>query len=354
MDKQLTINISTGTILKIIFWGVLVAAIFYLRDVVLVILTAIVLASFIDLIIEKMTQYRLNWNRTLSVVLIYLTVFMLLAGLFYLFVPVFINEITNLSGVLTALLPASQFLYSLEPETILSAKEVVTGITQNVSIAELVSGIKNSIQGISGGFFNAMISVFGGFVNLVLIIIISFYLSIRERGVENFLRIIIPLSYEDYVISLWNRTEKKIALWIQGQFILGLLVGILVFLGLTILGVQYALLLAVLAALFELIPFGLILAAVPAIFFAYTGGGFPLALWVTGLFVIIQQFENHLLQPLVIKKVVGISPLVVVISILVGAKLAGFWGVILAIPAAVAILEFMEDLERDKVKAKTP
>ena len=353
MDKQITINISTATILKIIFWGVLIIAIYYLRDVVLVLLTSIVLASFIELILQKMTMYHLNINRTLSVVFIYLLVFAILAGLFYLFVPIFVNEITNLSGTLTALFPSSELLRNLEPQTISGAKEVASEISNNVPVAELVTGVKDFIQSVSGGFFDAIISVFGGFINLALIIIISFYLSIREHGIEAFLGIITPVSYEDYVISLWRRTEKKIALWMQGQFVLGLIVGVLIYLGLTILGVQYSLLLAILAAIFELIPFGLILAAIPALLFAYSDGGLPLTLWVTGLFVIVQQFESHLIQPLVIKKVVGISPLVVVLSILIGAKLAGFWGIILAVPSAVAILEFMEDIERDKVKAKT-
>ena len=142
----------------------------------------------------------------------------------------------------------------------------------------------------------------------------------------------------------------KIGKWMQGQLLLGVLIGVLVYLGLTILGVPYALLLAVLAALFELIPlFGPILASIPAIALGFLQS-FSLGFMVVGLYVIIQQFENHLIYPLVVRKVVGVSPILVIISLIVGAKLAGFLGLILAVPIAAAIVEFTDDIQKDKLE----
>lgn len=184
-----------------------------------------------------------------------------------------------------------------------------------------------------------------------MLAVISFYLSINKNGVENFLRIITPDRNEEYVVGLWKRTEHKIGLWFQGQLLLGFLVGVLIYLGLLLFSVQYALLLAVAAAIMELIPFGIILAAIPAIASGYSSGGTTTALEVTGLYVIIQQFESNLIQPLIVKKVVGISSLLVILSLLIGIELAGFWGVILSIPVAVCVMEYFDDLDKKKKAA---
>ena len=122
----------------------------------------------------------------------------------------------------------------------------------------------------------------------------------------------------------------------------------LTYLGLLIFDINYSLLLAIAAAILELIPFGIILAAVPAIAAGYSSSGTAGALQVTALYVIIQQFENNLIQPLIVQKVVGISSLVVILSLLVGVQLAGIWGVFLSIPVAVLLTEMIADVERKK------
>ncbi len=138
----------------------------------------------------------------------------------------------------------------------------------------------------------------------------------------------------------------------QGQLVLAVIVGILVYLGLMILGVPYALLLAVLAGLFEIIPiFGPILAAIPGIAVALTHGGPTEALLVLGLYVIVQQFEAHLIYPVVVKKVVGVPPLLVILALIVGYELAGFLGILLSVPIAGAIQEFVSDVDREKTRA---
>jgi len=120
-----------------------------------------------------------------------------------------------------------------------------------------------------------------------------------------------------------------------------------VYLGLTVLGVKYALVLAVLAAIFELIPvFGPILSSVPAVVVGFVDGGVGLGLLVIALYIIIQQFENHLIYPLVVTKVVGVPPLLVILALLIGWKLVGFLGIILSIPFAAALQEVASDLEK--------
>jgi predicted PurR-regulated permease PerM len=163
------------------------------------------------------------------------------------------------------------------------------------------------------------------------------------------LRVILPLKYEEYVLDLWERTRRKIALWMRGQMLLGALIAILTYLVLAIMGIEYALLLAIIAGMMELIPYGILLALVPAVSFSYLSGGISDAFMVLGAYVIIHQFEVYLFSPLIIKKVTGLSPLIVILSVLVGFELGGFWGLILAIPGAMLFMEIMNDIEKDKI-----
>jgi predicted PurR-regulated permease PerM len=216
----------------------------------------------------------------------------------------------------------------------------------------VLKNISSALADSAGGAFSTFSAIFGGITSFVLIVVFSFYFSVQETGVNDFLRVVTPIGEQAYVLHLWKRSQEKIGKWMQGQLILGVIVGILLYLGLTILGVPYALLLAVIAAVFELIPvFGQILAAVPAVAIGFGAGGPTEALLIIGLFVLVQQFEAHLIYPVVVKKVVGVPPLMVILALLVGFKLFGFLGVLLSVPIAGAIQEFMADVDREKTRA---
>jgi predicted PurR-regulated permease PerM len=207
---------------------------------------------------------------------------------------------------------------------------------------------KAFILNLSGGFFQTLSAAFGGVFNVSLIILISFYLSIQEKGIETFLRIVLPLNIEDYVVDLWNRSSKKIGLWVRGQMLLGAIVAILTYLVLALLGIKYALLLSIVAGIMELVPYGILVALVPAVSFSYLSGGVSSAVMVAGAYLIIHQFEIFLFSPLIIKSIVGLSPIVVILAALIGFELGGIWGVLLAIPSAVLLVEFTSDLEKHK------
>lgn len=348
--SNITINISTNTLLRILLIGVLVFAFIKLIDIVLIVLTAIVIASFVESGAAKLKRF--IKNRTMLVFLIYIVTITIFISLSSVFVPVFVSEMSSLVSSLGQYIPDSSILNSFQPDTISGAKTVVHTLTSNASIGDVIKSTQSLITTLSGGFFDIFGQAFGGALNLSLIVIISFYLSVKEKGIENFLRIITPADSEEYIIDLWQRTERKIGLWVQGQMLLGIIIGLLVYLGLTILGVKYSLVLAIITAFCELVPFGIYLAVIPAVLFSYLDGGVSLGLMVFILYLILHQFENYLIYPLIIKKVIGISPLVVILSILIGANLIGFWGVVLAIPCAVCLLEFMDDIEKKKVLAR--
>ena len=204
------------------------------------------------------------------------------------------------------------------------------------------------LRTLGGNALGVIFSLLGGFDSGLILIVVSFYLASQENGIEHFLRMITPVRDEEYVVDLWARASAKIGRWLRGQLLLGLIVGALVYLALTILGIRYALSLGLLAVILELVPIiGPILAAIPAVFLGFLSS--PLLGFIVALvYVAIQQLESHLLVPVVMQRTVGLNPLVVIISLLVGAKLGGILGMFLAVPLAAAVVEFLTDTDRKK------
>lgn len=340
-DKNITtIDITTFTFLRVILLGLLLAFLYYLRDIVAVVLFSIVIASAIEPAAHWFKRHHIP--RLGGVIIIYLLAFTIIGGIFYLIVPPLFSEVSDFIATTPLLLDTNTL-----PQTVVNLLPSLPGSISNI-ILDVLTGLEDSLAEAASGFFQATATVFGGALSLVLIIVISFYLSVQEHGIENFLRIITPRTYENYVLDLWERSRRKIGLWLQGQLLLGVMVGVMTFLGLTILGVKYALFLAIMVTVFELIPtFGPIISAIPAILIAFLQSP-GLALAVLILYVIVHQFESHLIYPLVVKKTVGVPPILVVIALIVGAKLGGIFGILLAVPIAAVLVEFVHDLALKK------
>ncbi len=346
-----SISISTSTMVRAVVIVLSVILLWVLRDLALVVLTAIVLASFVESAVPHFRKVGIG--RVFGVVIFYVTILLIFAGLFYLFAPLLITEVYNFSNFVASYFPGVSFLSYFQNEAFSGAKDVVNSLSSDLSLVGLVYVSKAFISNLSGGFLKTASVAFGGIFNFVLIILISFYLSIQEKGIENFLRIIIPIQYEAYIVDLWERSRKKIALWMKGQVVLALVVSVLIYLLLSLLGIQYALLLSIIAGVMELVPYGILVALIPAFSFSYVSGGITNALMVTGAYFIVHQFEVFLFAPLIIKKIVGLSPIVIILSALIGFELGGIWGGILAIPVAVIVMEYLSDLEKDKTLART-
>ncbi|OGF61885.1 hypothetical protein A2926_00670 [Candidatus Giovannonibacteria bacterium RIFCSPLOWO2_01_FULL_44_40] len=337
------IEISFWTMFKAALLVILLWALWVLRDIIAVILISIVIASAIEPANHFFARFRVP--RVLSVVLIYLSAFLLFSLIFYLVVPPLFGDILDFVNTLPSYI--EQVLGPQSPLFLL-LPELPGALTD--FLTSLALSLERSIPAVTSGLFSAGASVFGGVLSFVLLIVISFYLSVQEHGIENFLRIITPLEHEFYILDLWRRSQRKIGRWLQGQILLGVLVGVIVFLGLTILDVKYAILLAILTATFEVIPvFGPIMAAIPAIAIALIQSPL-LGLLVLGLYFVVQQFENHLIYPLVVRKTVGVPPLLVVLSLVIGGTLGGFFGLVLAVPAAAVLVEFLNDVSERRVR----
>jgi predicted PurR-regulated permease PerM len=275
---------------------------------------------------------------------VYLLFFAIFFSIVFFLLPPVLNETSLLLATLPTYLETIGATDALTQGAILETRSLINGISLGDATQQ---NLDTFLSSLSGNFIAAMSVIFGGVLSFLLIVVFSFYFAVNERGIEEFLRVVTPIRHENYVLDLWRRAQLKIGLWMQGQFLLAVLIGVLTYLGLSILGIQYALVLAVIAGVMELIPlFGPILAAVPAVAIAFANGGFAIALVVVALYLIIQQFENHLIYPLVVTKVVGVPPILVILALLVGAKLAGFLGILLSVPVAAALQELFTDMER--------
>lgn len=343
-EKNLTINITRGTFIGI-FLTLLVLGFFYfareaLTEIIIVVLFSVIIASGVEPAARWFQKYKIP--RVLSVIFIYLIGFSIIGLIFYLIVPTIFSELSNLSAKLSSYTD-EPFKAGFIAKWLPRLPESVIDILQNITVKS-----EDYIKSFIGGFSGVVSTIFGGVFSLVLIIILSFYLSVQEKGIENFLRVVTPVKHEKYIVDLWLRSRQKIGKWLQGQILLGVLVGVFVYLGLTILGVPYALVFAVLAGAFELIPiFGPILASIPPIIIAFLQSP-TLALMVIALYFLIQQFENHLIYPLVVSKIVGVPPILTILALFVGGKLGGLFGILLAIPIIAVLVEIMNDIEKKK------
>ncbi|MBA3789229.1 AI-2E family transporter [Patescibacteria group bacterium] len=351
MNKQVNVTISLSTILTILLIGAGAYALWILRGLVLLVLTAVVIASAIEPGVIAFRRLRIP--RVLAVSLMYILVFGTLFGIIYFFFPPILNDTENFLSIIP------QYLNTLNlPGGVLNGTPFGTpsGAHQSQSIFQTLFAFQSAFSvGTSAGAFRLISTFFGGVFSLFIVVVLSFYFAIQETGVEDFLRLVTPSRFETYVIDLWHRAQVKIGQWMQGQLLLSLIGAVIIYLGLLIIGVPDALLLAVFTGIAELIPiFGSFIAGFPAVIIAYSAGGVPLALIVAGLFIIVNQFEGNLIHPLVVKKVVGVPPLLVLLAIIAGGDLAGFLGVVLAVPLAAVVREALGDYDRRKRRLASP
>jgi len=340
-NTHITISITTETVLKTIGILCACAAVYYLFDLVLVVGAAIVIASAIEPLTGWCVSRRVP--RVLAVLALYLSFFAVIFFVVYVFVPPLFDEMA---------LVASQIPRYLESSDVLGSPTLKQVVMTLVPVGDVIPAVRDTLGGASRSAIDTVAMIFGGALNFILIVVLSFYLSVQDHGIESFLQLVTPEKYEDYVIDLWRRARRKIGLWMQGQMLLGLLIGVFAYLALSILGMKYALLLALVAAVFEVIPvFGPVMAAVPAVAIAFSDS-FALGFLVLGFYIIIQQFENHLIYPLVVRKVVGVPPLLVIIALIVGGRLGGILGIMLSVPVASALMELIEDMEKRRLSRK--
>lgn len=330
MDRK--IEITWGSLWRIVVMLTAVSMVFAMRHVVALLFLAIVISSALDAPLNWLERRKIP--RIMGILFILITGFSVVALLLYTVVPIAVIEMRDLTENVGAL------------EASLGSFVGVQNIGSTIGTE--LGTLGASFAGNEFSATKLIPQIFENLVMVVTVMVISIYLAWYRDGIEGFLRAVLPIEYEQYSIGVLHRVRKKIGKWLEGQILLSLIVAITSFIGLKLLGVKYALVLALLAGGLEIIPFvGPIVAGALA-FLVGISQSVTLGIATVILFFVIHQLEAHIVLPLVMRKTTGIHPVIVALSIVAGYQLYGFIGIILAIPFVVVIQELVDDFTARK------
>jgi predicted PurR-regulated permease PerM len=333
MDRQ--IDVSIKVIIRVVAVILGLWFLYLVRDVVVLLFLAIILTATFDSPIDWMAKHKIA--RPLGVFIIYIALFLVIGCLVSFMIPPVINQ-------------AQSFVQNL-PAYSESFAKTFTGVQQYAQSYGIQFNSHDFLQNMLGNFsqssgqiFSTTVSVFTFFISVLVVLALTFYMSVKEDGMNKFLVSITPNHNRQYVVSIANRIKNKIGNWFAGQLLLMLIIFVLDFTALSFFHIPYALVLALLAGLLEIVPYlGPIISAILASLIGFLISPVT-GLIVLGILTIIQQLESNVIVPQLMKKVVGLNPIVVILALLIGAKLGGTLGAILAVPIATSINVVIEDL----------
>ncbi len=331
---KIQLEISWSSMWRAVFVAAFIYFLFLAKEIASAVLISIVISSALDPVISWAEKKRIP--RVLSTLLIFIFLIVLVAVLLYIIVPVALTELNVFIDVLS------------------KTNTPVLGLQR---IADIANAFTESIGRLASVLFSGSASLFdtlskflGGIALAISAFVLSFYLSVDRDGVEKLLRAILPPSYEEQILSVYFRTRHKIGKWLEGQIFLSLSIGFIVYIGLWLIGVEYALVLAILAAVLELVHYvGPIISGAIAVLVALSQSQ-TIAIYVLIFFVVISKVEGYLLTPTFMRLTTSLNPAVILIAILAGAQLAGLVGLILAVPGAVLVQEVINHWSEAKMK----
>lgn len=308
------IEISYRTIIFTVVFLLLLWLLYQIREVILALFISLILMSSLNTSVEKLEKFKIP--RPVAIIVFYLLFLAILVLAVIVIVPQLIEQTSS--------------LISQIPEFFRQFK--ILGIDEKVITSQLsqFSAIPANLIQFIVGFFSNIITIFG-------MAVITFYLLLERKNLDRHLVNLFGEGKEQKIGKTIDRIEEKLGGWVRGELLLMTFVGILSYVGFRIIGLEFALPLAILAFLFEIIPnIGPTLSSIPAIIIGLTISPAH-ALVVAGWCFLVQQVENSILVPRVMKKAVGVNPLVSILSLAVGLKIAGIGGAILAIPTFLVL-----------------
>lgn len=319
-NKKIIIDISTRSIIKIFATILALWFLFVIRDIIAILFIVFIMVAALDPVIDFLQKK--GMPRILSLISIYLILIGVLILIGWAIIPPVGDQIQLLSKNIPS------YLENLLP----FIKEFAT--TENVAanLQKYLQSFSSQLANLGVGFLGVTKGVLSGLTAIILILILTFYILLENRTVKDYLKSILPPEQKDYIISVLKKIGTKMGQWLRGQILLMIIVGVLDAVGLLILGIPYWLALAMIAAVLEIIPtIGPILATIIGVILVLAISPWK-ALAVLILFFAVQQLENNIIVPKLMGKVLGLSPIVVILAILVGAKLMGILGAFLAVP----------------------
>lgn len=324
MNKHITISIKT--ILFTLFMIVMGYIVYRLGDIFLLLLLSLLIVISIEPLIQWFCKQKFMnsyISRPFAVILSYSFVIFMLLSIFTIGIP---PVIAQLRKMLLAL------------STYISGFDVAGGLEN------YVTELFRQINSLSAGLISTTLTIFQLITALLSLIVISIYFSLDWINIKNKFFEFFPKKHQEKAQNILSEVENTIGLWIKGQVILMLSVGLISLIGLLILDIDYPLALALISGLLEFVPFiGPVISAILAGIVGFSMSPVK-GISVIILFSLIQQLENNLLVPKVMQRVSGFSPIIILISILIGSEFFGVLGAIVAVPVMMISYIFVRVL----------
>lgn len=333
------LDISWETILKVVLVFVCFYILYLIRDILVWIIFALIISVLFNPAIDFLKGARVP--RVVATILVYVTIFGTLGIFIYLIASVFIAEIEQFSQLLP------QYFTKISP--ILGG----LGIEAFETFEGFVQLFQDWLSGAAVNILGALSAIFGGIFATITIFTLALFLSLEEKGSNRIVALLSPKKYEAFTLFLWERSQRKVAGWFGTRVLCCFFVGLMTFTACYVLNIRYAISFGLLAGILNIVPIvgpiitGLILTVFAAL------DSYLKAVFILITFIIIQQIENNILTPVLTKKFIGLPPALVLIALLVGGKLWGILGAILAVPLAGILFEFLRDFLKKRKDRET-
>ncbi len=332
MEKK--IEISLKTLLYLLGTAILLWLSYQLRQIILALIISVILMSAFNPSVKKLESKKIP--RWLAILFIYLVLFLILGLSLWGIIPHLVDQTTKLLSQLPELFSKAKLL-GIDEKSIASQLSQLTSLPAN--IVKLLFGL-----------FSNILQVF-------VLAVFTFYLLLERKNLNRYLADLFGEAKERKIAQIIDKIEENLGNWVRGELVLMLIVGLLNYLGFLIIGIEYALPLALLAFLFEIVPnIGPVLAALPAVLIAFSISPFH-ALATAGWCFFVQQLENSLLVPRIMNRMTGINPLISILAIAAGIKIGGVGGGLLAIPVYIVVQTILKETKpfnKSGLKARKP
>jgi len=302
-----------------------------LEAVLVVVFTAVLLASAVAPAADALERWRIP--RGVTVLVIYFAVLLVLAGVVALVVPLVADESDALHNRLPQYNQQLQdFVRRFSP----GAADRLTGR----NILEQAGNHAGEVLGRAPGFALTLSSVL---VRIIIVLVMSYFMAVEEDFAERVVRRFTPPAHRDQVMRMLGRMGNQLGHWARAQVLLALSFGVAFGLGMAVLRVPYAVTLGVVGGILEIIPYvGGFVTVVLAVLVAGTKSWLLVA-GVVVWYTVVVQAEAHVLAPKLMEQALGLHPLIVVLSLFVGAEALGIFGALLAVPIAVVIQVVLDE-----------
>lgn len=328
MEQKIKIDVPFSTMVKIVLALLLFYLFYKIRDVLSILLVVMILVAALRPTVNKWAK---KIGRTFSVLILLAILIGVLGVFIYMIVPPMIDQLSQLINNFPEYIRKFAVLRSQLPY-----------------VEKITSTMAQSLGSYAGDFVSFTTSFFGGLFTFLTIIVLTIYFLIDDHIFTGAIKALVPADRRDEVVEVVNKLSDKVGDWLRGQLLLGLIIGVIVYVGLSIIRVPYALTLAVLAGFLEIIPVlgpiisGLVAALVSLSIHPIT------AVIVVVFYIILQQVEGNLIVPKVMQKAIGLPPAILIIAMLIGGKLMGLVGAVLALPVTGMIYVMFQEWDTIK------